>query len=112
MMWVNEILPPRARLRWLFITSRLSATSFAGMSRTLVAVGTVRLASMFATVRAAAPFSGLSRLRLRRALRHRRVGAHRLGRRHAGAVGAGGPATDVAGVGEVAAVAGGMDWGC
>src|SRR5450755_2610353 len=58
MMWVNEIFPPRPRLRWLFITRRLSATSLAGMSRTLVAVGTARLASMFATVRAAAPLSG------------------------------------------------------
>src|SRR6266849_589598 len=58
MMWVNEIFPPRPRLRWLFITSRLSATSLAGMSRTLVAVGTWRLASMLVTVRAAAPLSG------------------------------------------------------
>src|SRR5450432_2979960 len=58
MMCVNEILPPRPRFRWLFITRRLSATSLAGMSRTLVAVGTVRLASMFVTVRAAAPLSG------------------------------------------------------
>src|SRR5450755_4405428 len=68
MMWVNEILPPRARLRLLFITSRLSATNFAGMSRTLVAVGTVRLASMFATVRAAAPFSATISSRLTRPL--------------------------------------------
>src|SRR5450432_2101100 len=60
MMWVNEIFPPRPRLRWLFITRRLSATSLAGMSRTLVAVGTARLASMFATVRAAAPLSGVT----------------------------------------------------
>src|ERR1019366_7050080 len=58
MMWVNEIFPPRPRRRWLFMTSRLSATSLAGMSRTLVAVGTWRLASMLATVRAAAPLSG------------------------------------------------------
>src|ERR1700722_9937682 len=58
MMWVKEILPPRPRFRWLFMTRRLSATSLAGMSRTLVAVGTWRLASMFATVRAAAPLSG------------------------------------------------------
>src|SRR6185437_6399034 len=58
MMWVNEIFPPRPRLRWLFMTRRLSATSLAGMSRTLVAVGTWRLASMLATVRAAAPLSG------------------------------------------------------
>src|ERR1700712_257900 len=47
-MWVNETLPPRARLRWLLMTMRLSIMSFAGTVRTLVAVGTVRLASMFA----------------------------------------------------------------
>src|SRR5215469_13229525 len=34
---------------------RLSTSSFAGMGRTLVAVGTVRLAAMLTTVRAAAP---------------------------------------------------------
>src|SRR5258706_176282 len=36
---------------------RLSTKSFAGTARTLVAVGTVRLAAMFAAVRAAAPRS-------------------------------------------------------
>src|SRR5215212_9789391 len=45
--WVNEILPPRVRLRWLLMTIRLSIISFAGMVRTLVAVGIVRLWSMF-----------------------------------------------------------------
>ncbi len=34
---------------------RLSISSLTGRARTLVAVGTVRLTSMFATVRAAAP---------------------------------------------------------
>src|SRR5262245_29651076 len=38
---------------------RLSAISFAGTARTLVAVGTVSDASMFATMRAAAPRIGL-----------------------------------------------------
>ena len=37
------------------MTIRLSISSFAGIARTLVAVGTSRLASMFVTVRAAAP---------------------------------------------------------
>ncbi len=53
--WVNETLPPRARARWLLITTRLSNSSLTGIARTLVAVGTARLASMFWTVRAAAP---------------------------------------------------------
>ncbi len=39
------------------MTMRLSHSSFTGTERTLVAVGTVRLASMLATVRAGAPFS-------------------------------------------------------
>ena len=40
MTWVNEILPPRLRVRWLLMTVRLSMSSFAGTARTLVAVGT------------------------------------------------------------------------
>src|SRR5215510_1615741 len=55
--WVNETFPPRPRARWLLITMRLSARSLAGMARTLVAVGTLRLAAMFSAVRAAAPRS-------------------------------------------------------
>src|SRR3954453_11906024 len=55
MMCVNDTLPPRARARWLLITMRLSIRSLTGTDRTLVAVGTVRLASMFCTVRAGAP---------------------------------------------------------
>src|SRR3954451_3391107 len=55
MTWVNETLPPRARERWLLITMRLSISSFTGTDRTLVAVGTRRLASMFCAVRAGAP---------------------------------------------------------
>ena len=57
--WVNETLPPRPRRRWLLMTMRLSISSLAGMSRTLVAVGTTRLLDMFAAVRAAAPRSRL-----------------------------------------------------
>ena len=55
--WVNETLPPRPRRRWLLITMRLSISSLAGMSRTLVAVGTTRLLAMFEAVRAAVPRS-------------------------------------------------------
>src|SRR5438477_13137571 len=58
MMWVNDTLPPRPRRRWLLMTVRLSMRSFAGIARTLVAVGTARLASMFVTTRAAAPRNG------------------------------------------------------
>src|ERR1700748_3385113 len=58
MMWVKLTLPPRARRRWLLMTTRLSAINFAGTARTLVAVGTASEASMFATTREAAPRSG------------------------------------------------------
>src|SRR3954447_7380774 len=58
MRWVYDALPPRPRLRWLLMTVRLSTSNFAGTARTLVAVGTVRLASMFATTRDAAPRRG------------------------------------------------------
>src|SRR5664279_2447266 len=57
MRWVKETLPPRARARWLLMTVRLSNNNLTGTDRTLVAVGTVRLESMFWTVRAAAPRS-------------------------------------------------------
>src|ERR1700742_2525389 len=57
MRWVKEIFPPRPRLRWLLMTMRLSISSLAGMSRTLVAVGTLRLLTMLIAVRAAAPRS-------------------------------------------------------
>ena len=56
--WVKLTLPPRLRLRWLLMTTLLSMRSLAGTTRTLVAVGTLRLASMLVTVRAAAPRSG------------------------------------------------------
>src|SRR3954466_1461140 len=58
MRWVNDTLPPRPRRRWLLTTTRLSMRSLAGMARTLVAVGTPRLASMLETTRAAAPRRG------------------------------------------------------
>src|SRR3954471_19931681 len=58
MRWVNDTLPPRPRRRWLLTTTRLSISSFAGIARTLVAVGTARLASMLVTTRAAAPRNG------------------------------------------------------
>ena len=58
MRCVNDTLPPRERRRWLLITMRLSIMSFAGMVRTLVAVGTVRLWSMFAARVFGRPRSG------------------------------------------------------
>src|SRR3954467_4221005 len=54
-MCVNDTLPPRARARWLLMTMRLSISSLTDTERTLVGVGTVRLASMFCAVRAGAP---------------------------------------------------------
>src|SRR5919107_905254 len=57
MRWVKETLPPRARARWLLMTMRLSHSSLTGTDRTLVAVGTLREASMFWAVRAGAPRS-------------------------------------------------------
>src|ERR1044072_5500808 len=56
----KEALPPRARARWLLMTVRLSMSSLTGTERTLVAVGTVRLTSMFLAVRAGAPLSTVS----------------------------------------------------
>src|SRR6476620_6397471 len=47
-MWVKLTLPPRVRAMWLLITIRLSIMSFAGMVRTLVAVGIVSDSSMLA----------------------------------------------------------------
>ena len=59
---VKEIFPPRVRRSWLLITRRLSASSFAGTARTLVAVGTFSDASMFFTTADAAPRSGVAAL--------------------------------------------------
>src|ERR671912_2104203 len=47
MRCVKLILPPRVRDMWLLMTMRLSIISFAGIVRTLVAVGTVSDSSMF-----------------------------------------------------------------
>ncbi len=50
--------PAPVRASWLLRIWRLTSRSLAGTTRTDVAVGTPRLASMFSTVRAAAPRSG------------------------------------------------------
>ena len=55
---MNEIFPPRFRLRKLLITIRLSAINFAGTARTEVAVGTSSEEVMFFTTVAAAPRIG------------------------------------------------------
>src|SRR5689334_11771150 len=47
-MWVKLTLPPRVRDMWLLMTIRLSIISFAGIVRTLVAVGIVSDSSMLA----------------------------------------------------------------
>src|SRR5690554_6140076 len=55
MMCVNETLPPLDVRRKLLMSVRWSMTSFIGMLRTEVAVGTDRDASMFFAVRMGAP---------------------------------------------------------
>ena len=57
MRWVKLTLAPVVRASWLLRIWRLTSSSLAGTVRTLVAVGTARLASMLATMRAAAPRS-------------------------------------------------------
>ena len=57
MMCVKLTLAPVVRASWLFKMSRLTSSRRAGTLRTLVAVGTDRLASMLATIRDAAPRS-------------------------------------------------------
>lgn len=57
---VKEIFPPRARLRWLLMTMRLSNSSFTGTARTEVAVGSSREAFMFLATAAAGPRSVIS----------------------------------------------------
>ncbi|MGX1272315.1 hypothetical protein RKD18_005509 [Streptomyces phaeoluteigriseus] len=54
---VKEIFPPRARLRWLLMTMRLSNSSFTGTARTDVAVGSSSEAFMFLTTAADGPRS-------------------------------------------------------
>src|SRR5207302_11206051 len=58
--WVKLTLPPLVRDRWLFRIVRLTSSSLAGTWRTLVAVGTPRLASMLETMRAPAPRIGVA----------------------------------------------------
>src|SRR4051812_46489205 len=58
MMCVKLTLPPRARRRWLLITTRLSNSSLAGTARTLGAGGAGRDCSLLAATRAAAPRNG------------------------------------------------------
>ena len=79
------------------MTIRLSISSFAGTARTLVAVGTVRLAAMFCAVRAAAPRSLLSSASL---------GGGAVGAAWEGCAGGTGPAVGLAGP----AVACGAAW--
>src|SRR6478735_3917099 len=55
MRCVKETLPPRARARFELMTTRLSMSSFAGMARTLVAVGTSRLVTMLVAMALAGP---------------------------------------------------------
>src|SRR5580698_7014104 len=55
MMWVKLTLAPVVRASWLLRMSRLTSSRRAGTERTLVAVGTPRLASILATMRDAAP---------------------------------------------------------
>src|SRR3954447_25722645 len=64
MRCVKESLPPRVRFSWLLMTIRLSANSFAGTARTLVAVGTASEAFMFLTTALAAPRIGRTSSRL------------------------------------------------
>ena len=60
MKWVTETFAPLERASDSFMAPRLISRSRADTVRTLVAVGTARLAFMFATMRAAAPFSGVA----------------------------------------------------
>ena len=58
--WVKETLAPVVRARDSFKAARLISSSRAATVRTLVAVGTPSDASMLATMRAAAPRSGVA----------------------------------------------------
>lgn len=59
MMWVKLTLAWPVRSRYELIALRLTSSNFAGTFRKLVAVGTVRLFSMFSTIRAATPRIGV-----------------------------------------------------
>ncbi len=58
MRWVKLTLPCPVRLRYPLITDRFTSSSFAGMLRKLVAVGTDRLRSMLAAMATPAPRMG------------------------------------------------------
>src|SRR5580692_1821448 len=60
MRWVKLTLAPVVRASWLLRMRRFTSSRRAGTVRTLVAVGTPRLASMLATIREAAPRSGVA----------------------------------------------------
>ena len=55
MRWVKLTFAPVVRASWLLRIWRFTSSRRAGTVRTLVAVGTPRLASMLATIREAAP---------------------------------------------------------
>ena len=55
MTWVNETFAPDVRARCSFIIARFISSSRAGTVRTLVAVGTARLASMLLAMSSDAP---------------------------------------------------------
>src|ERR1700691_3296209 len=102
MLWVKLTFAPVVRASWWLRIRRLTSRRRAGTVRTLVAVGTVKLASMLATMREAAPRSGVASS----------VPASTTG------VGAGVPATGATAAGSVAAgwasfvTAGAGVWGC
>ncbi len=60
MRWVNETLAPLDLASESLSTVRLISKSRAATVRTLVAVGTLRLAFMLVTMRAAAPRRGVA----------------------------------------------------
>src|SRR5487761_2083316 len=60
MKWVKETLAPLERARDSLSAARLISSRRAEIVRTLVAVGTARLAIMLATIFAAAPRSGVA----------------------------------------------------
>ena len=57
--WVNVTLLPPVFRWWRLMRRRFSESSLTGISRTDVAVGMVRLASMFSTIRAPTPLIAL-----------------------------------------------------
>ena len=74
MRWVKLTFPPTVRNSWLFTMVRLTSSSLAGTTRTLVAVGTPSDASMLATILPGRAPEGLGRLEDRGRPRPRRPG--------------------------------------